>query len=440
MGRKPGGRRGVSAGTIAGVLLAFAVLIAAGLLLKRMAGPGALDTSRLLEALHVSEDLPPMATDDIPIENKSLLQLVETPGAAQTPSPQPANLVMLTPAPTAVPRKGGSFSLTAGGTVAMEKAVRQAGYYKEAGRHDFTEIFSLVKERITGDITLVTLENLIDPDAVSFGLNAPEAVAPMLASGGINTVALGFGRVFENGWEGLSRTAAALEKHGLGTVGVSLQEEESGALQAIREYGGVKVALLHCVDTLTSKSKSALKKDGRSWIVPTTETIAQRVREARLAGAEVVIVSVHWGTEGKTAPTKAQTALAQQIADAGADVILGSGTRRVQRVDQLQRADGGTTLCFYSLGCLLSEDRAEGAVAGLLLHLDIRWSPEGGTEIEASCTPTYLWQYKQDGASYYRVVNAAAPAPDGMSSADSKSMEKALRRVRDALPDLPLRD
>jgi poly-gamma-glutamate synthesis protein (capsule biosynthesis protein) len=47
------------------------------------------------------------------------------------------------------------------------------------------------------------------------------------------------------------------------------------------------------------------------------------VRYAR-GRADLVVVDLHWGTERMSCPTEAQRSLARALADAGADVIVGS--------------------------------------------------------------------------------------------------------------------
>ena len=41
-------------------------------------------------------------------------------------------------------------------------------------------------------------------------------------------------------------------------------------------------------------------------------------------GAQLVIVSIHWGEEKATAPNDTQTELAHKAIDAGADLVLGT--------------------------------------------------------------------------------------------------------------------
>ena len=53
-------------------------------------------------------------------------------------------------------------------------------------------------------------------------------------------------------------------------------------------------------------------------------TIRSDIVQARAQGAEIVLVCAHWGVEYQTQPSDVIRNQAQEILEAGADVILGS--------------------------------------------------------------------------------------------------------------------
>lgn len=168
------------------------------------------------------------------------------------------------------------------------------------------------------------------------------------------------------------------------------------------------------------------------------DAILRDIDAVRSAGAEVIVVSLNWGSAGKSAVTKKQQAFAQQLADAGVDVIVGTGNRIAQDVVWLsgKHPDGASkqTLCAYSLGGLVNESRKNGNVAAMLLQLKIACDGSGNVTFEqVSCTPTYIWRFKQDGRWYYRVVASDQPAPEGMEDDQIASMNRALQTIQKAL-------
>ena len=427
--------RGVSVGTIVMILVTAAVSVGMMMILPRLSSGATvqLKPGQMLEALNLSELVPELKLDDIPIH----LPTVTAPPATEAPVLSAGTSTaapVATASPTVVPR-GGTFTMTVGGSVCIETEIRQSGYYKEAKAYDFTELLSLLAGHMNSDLNMVMLENLVIPSAKVSALIAPEPVMKLLASNHVDTVALGFAKALDKNIDGLMSTVEAAQDQRLHVVGAFAEEAASQAENQIVELGGVRTALLHYTDNLSKTGASALKKSGKDYVLPQADRIAADIERVRNAGAEVIVVSVSWGTAGKGATTNAQKKLAQQIADAGADVILGVGPRVVQPTEWLngKRADGSEkkTLCVYSLGCLISDSRTDGQVAGMLLKLRITCDANGEVLIEqAGYVPTYVWHYKIESLDQYRVVVSNQAAPDGMESGQQTSMSRALKNIR----------
>ena len=71
--------------------------------------------------------------------------------------------------------------------------------------------------------------------------------------------------------------------------------------------------------------------------------------------SQLVVVSMHWGNEYQAGIDARQQKLAQQIADAGADVIWGHHPHVLQKMAWLESADGRQVLVLFSLGNLLAD-------------------------------------------------------------------------------------
>lgn len=443
-GRKD--RRPVSVGTFMMLMITAAVVVGMGMVLTRLSGGGTvdIDPGRMLGSLSLSEVLPRLTLSDMPIRQTQTAAPEVIPTADPQPTPYKipaaAPAAPATPRATAVPAtptpipRGGTFTLTAGGSVCVETGVRQSGYYKDAKAYDFEEILSLIAPKMDSDVNLVTLENLVVPGAKVSDLIVTDAAMGLLTAGGADTVALGFSKAYDRGYDGLASTVAAAQDKQLRVIGAYREQADADPAAQIMELGGVRVALLHVTDNLTKTGQNAMKKDGRSWALPQSARIVQDIAAVREAGADVVIVSVNWGAAGK-AVTKAQKTLAQKMADAGADVILGAGARVVQTPAWLTAhlPDGSEkqTLCLYSLGCLISDTRTDGQVAGMLLKLRISCDAAGRVTFDqAGYVPTYVWRFKQDNMYSYRVVASNDDAPDGMESSQQTSMKRALTNVR----------
>lgn len=429
-------RRGVSLGTIVMLTLTVAVVGSLAAILPRLMGDVtiALDSDRAPEALHLSDALPALAVSDVSAAN---------PESAQTGAPstaQPAPQITSQALPTATPVAGGSFTLTIGGSVNMDTEVRQSGYYSDSKKYDFSETLSLLAGEMTGDLTLLTFENLVIPTAKVSSLITPPEMLDTLKTVGVDALALGFSQSYDQGGTGLDSTIQEAESRGL-TVAGAFDGEAADAQPPIFTLQGVRVAVLHYADALSSKGKSAMRKDGRSHAVPLmdADTLAADIAGARAQGAQMVIVSLNWNSVKRSTPTKDQQTFAQQAADAGADLIVGVANA-VQPVTWLTAADGRRVLCAYSLGKLLNAGRNDGEVAALLLQLTMTCGPDGQVTVNrAAYTPTYIWRYRLDGKYYYRVVASDRPSPMGMGDDQTKYKDKALANLQKILgEDTPL--
>ena len=427
-------------------MLAVTLMVSVGsaVILPRLMGRADIDFDavRALSGLELGDALPALVLSDIPISDATDVPLSTPTPEAAVPTEIPATAV-----PTATPVPGGSFTLTIGGSVNIEDNIRKSAYYSDSGKYDFAEIMMLLRDEMRSDLTLVTLENLTDSGEKVSELNAPEAVIDMLSKAGVDIVALGFPKACDKGMDGLQATIAAARARGMTTLGAYADQTDADSLRMFT-IDNVNVAFLHYTSSISATGKKAMNADSATWALPLTQTgnstdkMLRDIRNARQSGADVVIVSLNWGSQSAAKPTAAQQNLAQQIADAGADVIVGAGSRVVQPVTWLtaKEADGSIrhTLCAWSLGSLINDSRKDGNVCAMLLQLQIAFDGDSISFEKVCYTPTYIWRYKQDGAYQYRIAVSDQTPPDGMSDEQAGYMDKALRNIRKYLDDSPV--
>ena len=442
-------RRGVSLGTVFMLALTLMVVGACAIVLPRLMGPFniSLEDRAMLSSTNMNEALPALVMSDIPL---NVASASPAPTASHTASPAPAETVPPTEAPIVAEQVNGSVMLTFAGSVNMDDLTRKSGYYSDSKKYDFTENLSLIASELDSDCTLVTLESITDPDGnVRQIPNAPDEVMDMLAAANVDMVALGYNRAFERGQEGASATIAQASARGLETLGLYESQEDAQRLRVV-SIGSIDVAYLHYTTALTNTAKRQLNTDDASWAQPVitvgtagAEQIAADIRLAREQGAHLVVVSLNWsGSDSLTTTSTKMKTFMQALADAGADVIIGAGTKAVREVTWLigQREDGTSrqTLCAWSLGSLLNGERNNGNVTGMLLHVQISVNGSSVNFERVSYTPTYIWRFKQDDYYRYRVVASDQPAPDGMDSTQASNAQRAFENLRKTLGNSPI--
>ena len=101
---------------------------------------------------------------------------------------------------------------------------------------------------------------------------------------------------------------------------------------------------------------------------------SSQIKQAKAAGAQVIIASMRWGTEYSTVVNAEQKADAQFLANQGVNLILGHGSHELQTVQQLQGSAGNVTTVWYSLGNFINtQEPPETLFNGLaILDFDVQ--------------------------------------------------------------------
>ena len=150
--------------------------------------------------------------------------------------------------------------------------------------------------------------------------SADPALIDGLVNAGIDYVSLANNHIRDAGARGVIETIENLDTRGLahGGAGRNIAEARRPALL---DAGGVTVAILG-YDTI---ARGYAAGPDRAGSAPLTAAVVQEdVALARAAGADVVIVFPHWGTEYDATPFGSQRTLAHAVIDAGADLVIGN--------------------------------------------------------------------------------------------------------------------
>ncbi len=122
---------------------------------------------------------------------------------------------------------------------------------------------------------------------------------------------------------------------------------EDAAQYTCIDLDGLTVAFISLADADIC-FETTLATDSQGGILSTAyEDYSQLVYEAAQE-ADVTVVYIHWGEENATSVNDSQTRLAHHLADAGADIIIGSHPHVLQDVELY-----GDSIIFYSLGNFL---------------------------------------------------------------------------------------
>lgn len=416
--------RKLSAGTLMMVLLTIAVLIGSALFAIRFSSGSLTDVKKT-----------PVSARDTTVTGQKNVRRDDGESVVTTGPGQPDGNDTAAPADEQPGNPSvRSFTLTIAGTVAVEGEVRKNCYVSEVKTYDFSDIMSLLQSELHADLNIVFFENVLSGNGKISDTAAPDQAAELLKAAGIHIAACGFSKAWAAEDTGIVHTREVLSSYGITPVGIYAPNDGSGINILMRN--GVRIAVLQYTDSINETTRKKMTRKDQTMTVPPADAdlISSNIAEARSLGAEAVIVLISWDKVGKK-----QKTLAQQAADAGADLIIGCGTRTPLETETLHTVlpDGSSreVICVWSLGTVLSgEQKNIRNRSGYLLHVRIETDGSGYASVaEPAYTPLYTWRYKQDGRVYYRCLAANRPVPDGMDSDQQKSMEKAAATVQGAM-------
>ncbi|MGC9665542.1 CapA family protein [Planosporangium sp. 12N6] len=218
-----------------------------------------------------------------------------------------------------------------------EQAAADARAQGRSG-YDFAPVFADVKPDVSAaDLAVCHLETPVGAPGGPFSgypaFNVPPQVTAAIKDAGFDTCSTASNHTLDAGAEGVFRTVDALDAAGLRHAG-SYRDAAAQQTPNIVPVHGVGVAQLSYTFGFNGLDRPA----GQEWIANLIdpEAIIAEARRARAAGAQIVVVSLHWGTEYQVDADADQQRWARQLLAAPEiDLILGCHAHVVQPFEQI---------------------------------------------------------------------------------------------------------
>ncbi|MFD5085829.1 CapA family protein [Kitasatospora sp. NPDC058406] len=287
-----------------------------------------------------------------PAPTAAVALLLALTGCGSPAAPPPVEA----PSPTATGSPAGPrpFTLVATGDVLPHtEIIRQAEEDAGGDGYDFSRMFAGVKPLISGaDLAICHMETVYGADGGPFtgypAFKSPPQVARALKDAGYASCDTASNHTLDDGAAGIRRTLDAMDAVGLAHTGSARDEAEAGK-PALLRAGDATVAQL----AYTYGTNGIPLPAGRPWAVNLIdrERILADARAARAGGADVVVVSVHWGTEWQDAPNDQQLTLARDLSAgqgegrSDIDLVLGTHAHIPQAYEKIN-----DTWTVYGLG------------------------------------------------------------------------------------------
>jgi hypothetical protein len=294
------------------------------------------------------------------------------------------------------------FTVAASGDLLIHSPVfYRALEYGGGARYDFRPMLTDVRRIVRqADLAICHLEvPLTNGPPTGFpAFQAPASLADAIKWTGWDACSTASNHSQDAGPDGVPFTLRQLDQRKIKHSGTNTSADAPRA--AVMRVKGVEVALLAYV----SNEVPGIPTPPNDWTLnfAEPERILADAKAAKRAGAEAVIVSLHWGIEYQAAPSAIQLQLARRLTKSP-DITALIG-QHVHVVQPIRRINGKPVV--FGEGNLLSNQTAACCPAesqdGLIALLEFRSGP-GGTRVErVRYVPTWVQQPE------YRVVRAPA--------------------------------
>lgn len=231
------------------------------------------------------------------------------------------------------------------------QAARNAEDGGDIGGFDFRPMLAGLTPILDAtDLAICHLETPIAPAGEEFTTNpfygVPAEITDAIAAAGYDRCSTASNHAADRGTEGVDRTVDALEASGLGQSGMARTRSE--IRPKVFAIDGIGISHLSYTFSFNGLSFPGDER-WRSAVIDPVRILAD-ARVARDLGADIVIVSMHWGAEGRHAPTHGQRTIADEITASGLiDIVVGHHAHVVQPIELVN-----DTWVLFGLGNILS--------------------------------------------------------------------------------------
>lgn len=244
-----------------------------------------------------------------------------------------------------------TIRLIASGDELPHTALTQAA--KTSNGYDYTSFYKTIKPYFqAADLRFCNQETVTAGEQYGISgypsFNVSKDFARNISSVGCNVINLANNHMNDKGQAGINETLNVWEQiKPLAYAGVNRSADEQKKVRYFT-YEGVKFAFVAYTNVSNTHDFAAYALN-----IVSDDLVTAQLTEAR-KNADIVLVSIHWGTEYSDGIDNEQTKWSQKFAGLGADVVLGTGPHVLEPVKYLPKQGGGQTLVWYSFGNMLS--------------------------------------------------------------------------------------
>jgi poly-gamma-glutamate synthesis protein (capsule biosynthesis protein) len=233
----------------------------------------------------------------------------------------------------------------------VNQAQRNAAAIGSPDVYDFSPMFADITPLIAyADLAICHLETPIAPQGEALStfpfFGVPPNITKAIAAAGFDRCSTASNHTYDRGLSGIDATINALLDQGVAQSGMARTPNEIEP----QVFSVNDVTLSHLSYTFSYNGLSLPQdQEWRSALID-TDRILRDAKTARQLGAEVVIVSMHWGNEMSHQLNSQQTNVADALTKSGdVDLIVGHHAHVVQPIEKVNGV-----WVMYGMGNVLS--------------------------------------------------------------------------------------
>ena len=244
--------------------------------------------------------------------------------------------------------KTSKLSLVMVGDALLHSSLYKDGY--QNGVYNFQKQLELIKPIVqTYDLAFYNQESILGGTEIGLSdyptFNSPWEFGDAMLDAGFNLVSLANNHTLDRGEKAILKSCEYWQNKDALYAGSYCSKEASEEIK-IKEKNGIKYTLL----AYTYGTNGIKVPEGKEYLVNiySDEKVKNDIEKVR-DKVDVLLVSMHWGTEYKTEPTEEQKRQAEYLSSLGDDIIIGTHPHIIQPITYIN-----DTLVIYSLGNFIS--------------------------------------------------------------------------------------
>ena len=273
--------------------------------------------------------------------------------------------------------KTSKLSLVMVGDALLHSSVYNDAY--KNGVYDFSSQLEYIKPIIQKyDLAFYNQESILGGTSIGLSdyptFNSPQEFGDAMVDAGFNLVSLANNHTLDRGEKAVLNSCEYWKTKDVLTAGSYTSFEEANEIK-IKEKNGIKYTLL----SYTYGTNGIPVPSGKEYLVNLySDEKAKEDIEKVKDKVDIILVSMHWGTEYQFAPDDRQRELAQWLSDQGVDVIIGTHPHVLQPRQMITGEKGNETLVFYSLGNFVSAQDVNSRMLGAMAKWNMIYDPQDG--------------------------------------------------------------